>query len=302
LVVPHHAPRSPPPRIACVGVVFRWLSVMSEVPPTDGPSDAPGVVVSSRRTRYVGSPILRDVSVGGIASLVSGLVVLGLGGRLVMFLSRLLHPESIGRLTENGNEIGVFTFDGTLGILIFGGIAGGLAAAPVWVVIKPWIPRKWAVVGLGAVAIGGFQLVASDNRDFDILERPALDLFLLLTLVFIFGAVLHLLDRFLESRMPRGDRTGPLVVYGAITAVGLVIAPLGLVLQFMPSFADRAHSPIWTAVFVCGTGLITLWWWIDRERGKTEPTSVQRRLGSGFVAGAVLVGLLHLTFEIIRVL
>jgi len=35
-----------------------------------------------------------------------------------------------------------------------------------------------------------------------------------------------------------------LVLCGAITAVGLVIAPLGLVLQFLPSFADRAHSPM----------------------------------------------------------
>jgi hypothetical protein len=275
---------------------------MSDVGRTDGPMDAPAVAISRHRTRFVGTQILRDVSVGGISSLVSGLVVLGLGGRLAMYLSRLLHPEAVGRLTENGNEIGVFTVEGTIGLLLFGGVTSGLAAAPVWVVMKPWIPRKWVVVGLGAVAIGGFQLVASDNPDFDILEGPALDIVILLALVFGFGATVHFLDRFLDDRLPRGDRVGPLVVYGAITAVGLVIAPLGLVLQFMPSFADHAYSPIWTAVFVCATGLITLWWWIDRERGKTEPSSIQRRLGSGFAVGAVLVGLLHLTFEIIRIL
>jgi hypothetical protein len=278
--------------------VFAWLLVMSQAHPTD----APGRTSTRHGARRALTEILRDISVGGIASLVSGLVVLGFGGRLVMFLSRLLHPESIGRLTENGNEIGVFTVEGTVGLLMFGGIFGGLAAAPVWVVMKPWIPRNWVVVGLGAVAIGGFQLVASDNRDFDILEGSALDLVLLLTLVFGFGAVLHLLDRFLENRMPPEDRTGPIVIYGAITAVGLVIAPLGLVLQFMPGFADRAYSPVWTAVFVCATALVTLWWWVDRARGKSEPTLVQRRLGSGFAAGAVLVGLLHLTFEIIRIL
>ena len=275
---------------------------MSDVDRSDGPMDAPDVAISRHRTRFVGTQILRDVSVGGISSLVSGLVVLGLGGRLAMYLSRLLHPEAVGRLTENGNEIGVFTVGGTIGLLLFGGVASGLAAAPVWVVIKPWIPRKWVVVGLGAVAIGGFQLVASDNPDFDILEGPALDIVILLALVFGFGATVHLLDRFLDDRLPRGDRVRALVVYGAITAVGLVIAPLGLVLQFMPSFADHAYSPIWTAVFVCATGLVTLWWWIDRERGKTEPSSIQRRLGSGFAAGAVLVGLLHLAFEIIRIL
>ncbi|HEX2403450.1 MAG TPA: hypothetical protein VHM29_02025, partial [Acidimicrobiia bacterium] len=99
------------------------------------------------RARGAVTEILRDVTVGGIASLVSGIVILGFGGRLVMFFSRILHPEAIGRLTENGNEIGVFTVDGTVGLLIFGGIAGGLAAAPVWVGMKPWIPQRWAVVG-----------------------------------------------------------------------------------------------------------------------------------------------------------
>jgi len=144
--------------------------------------------------------------------------------------------------------------------------------------------------------------VASDNPDFDILDGPALDLVILLVLVFGFGATVYLLDRFLDHRLPRGDRMGSVVVYALVTVVGLLIAPLGLVLQFMPGFDDRAYSPVWTAVFVCATALVTLWWWIDRARGKSEPTLVQRRLGSGFAAGAVLVGLLHLTFEITRIL
>jgi len=272
--------------------------MMSEAHPTD----APGPTSTRHGARFALTEILRDISVGGIASLVSGLVILGFGGRLAMFLSRLLHPESIGRLTENGNEIGVFTVEGTVGLLMFGGIFGGLAAAPVWVVMRPWLSLRWAVVGLGAVAIGAFQLVASDNPDFDILDGPALDLVILLVLVFGFGATVYLLDRFLDHRLPRGDRMGSVVVYALVTVVGLLIAPLGLVLQFMPGFDDRAYPPVWTAVFVCATALVTLWWWIDRARGKSEPTLVQRRLGSGFAAGAVLVGLLHLTFEITRIL
>ena len=136
------------------------------------PADARAPTPPARGARRALTETFRDVSVGGIASLVSGIVVLGLGGRLVMFLSRVLHLEAIGRFTENGNEVGVFTVDGTLGLLIFGGITGGLAAAPVWVAMKPWIPKRWAIVGIGAVSIGGFQLVASDNPDFDILQGP----------------------------------------------------------------------------------------------------------------------------------
>ncbi len=186
--------------------------------------------------------------------------------------------------------------------MLFGGVAGGLIAAPVWVVMKPWIPVRWAVVGLGAVAIGGFQLVSSDNRDFDILEGPALDIVLLLALVFVFGAVLSALDRFLDRRLPRADRAGPVVVYGLVTAVGLIFVPLGLLLQFMPGFDERAYPPIWTGVFVCATALVTIWWWVDRIRGKTEPSLIQRRLGAGLAAAAALAGLSHLILEINRIL
>ena len=283
-------------------VAFPGVLLMAEVHPDNGPKDTPAVVVSRRGMQDVGPQIFREIAVGGIASLISGTVILGLGGRLVMFLSRLLHPEAIGRFTENGNEVGVFTVEGTVGLLLFGGVASGLIAAPVWVVMKPWIPRKSAVVGFGAAAIGGFQLVSSDNRDFDILDGPALDIVLLLALVFLFGAVLSALDRLLDGKLPRSDRAGPVVVYGLITAVGLIFVPLGLLLQFMPGFDERAFPPIWTGVFVCATALVTIWWWIDRIRGKTEPSLVQRRLGSGFAAASALAGLIHLTLEINRIL
>ena len=270
---------------------------------TDALSADARVPESTRSGLWVGMPeILRDISIGGIASLVSGIVVLGLGGRLVMFLSRLLHPEAIGRFTENGNVVGFFTVEGTVGLLLFGGVAGGLIAATVWVVMRPWIPQNLATVGLGAVCIGAFQLVASDNRDFDVLEGPALDLALLLALVFGFGAFLWTFDRFLDKKLPRGDRTGPVVAYGVVTAVGLTFAPLGLFLQFMPGFDERAYSPIWTGVFVTGTALVTIWWWVDRVRGRTEPMAVQRRLGSGLAAAAALAGLSHLILEINRIL
>jgi ATP-binding cassette subfamily F protein 3 len=38
--------------------------------------------------------------------LLTGLLVAGLGGRLVMRAAALLEPSAIGRFTENGNQIG----------------------------------------------------------------------------------------------------------------------------------------------------------------------------------------------------
>ena len=50
----------------------------------------------------------------GVAMVV-GLLVAGIGGRLVMRLAALLVPDSVGRFTENGNVIGTITLDGEVG-------------------------------------------------------------------------------------------------------------------------------------------------------------------------------------------
>jgi hypothetical protein len=220
-----------------------------------------------------------------------------------MFLSRLLHPEAIGRFTENGNEIGVFTFEGSFGLLLFGGLASGLIAASVWVVMRPWIPRRSPpLVGLWAVAIGGFNLVSADNPDFEILEGPAIDIALLLGLVFAFGVVVCLLDRYLDRRLPRGESRGWKTAYFLVAAAGIVVAPLGLVAQFTPGFDSGPDAPVWTGVFVGAAALVTLWWWVDRVRGREEPTVLQDRLGSVFTSAAALAGILYLTREIITIL
>ena len=73
----------------------------------------------------------------------------------------------------------------------------------MWVIVWQWIPRHPVVVGLGAVALGGFNLIDADNRDFVILRDafPGLapDLVLLVGLVFVFGASLVWVDRWFGS-------------------------------------------------------------------------------------------------------
>ena len=38
--------------------------------------------------------LIRTLALGGLAAAIAGVVVFGIGGRVVMFVSRLLHPES----------------------------------------------------------------------------------------------------------------------------------------------------------------------------------------------------------------
>lgn len=53
--------------------------------------------------------VLRDIARGGIAGAIVGITVGGLGGRAVMRIAAILHPDAVGALTENGNRIGYIT-------------------------------------------------------------------------------------------------------------------------------------------------------------------------------------------------
>jgi hypothetical protein len=88
--------------------------------------------------------VLRDIARGGISGVLAGIVVGGLGGRLVMRIAALLHPDAVGALTENGNRIGDITLGGTLTLVRFGIISCAMAGA-VWVIVSPWIPGRVVV-------------------------------------------------------------------------------------------------------------------------------------------------------------
>jgi hypothetical protein len=245
---------------------------------------------------------IRWIAVGGLAGVVSGVLVLGLGGRLVMLASRLLHPDTAGRLTENGNRIGVFTTEGTLALVAFGGLAGGLIAGVVWVIVKEWIPDNPLLVGIGAVAIGGFLLVKADNRDFLILDPPGFDLLLLLGLVFLFGLVLHWFDQVFERRLP--DRRGALstIVYSLLVAVGAPVTIPTFGNFFSSSICACAEPPIWTGVFLVAAAVATVWWWALDLRGVGAPPANLRLFGRLATAGATVAGAVHLTTQIVAIL
>ena len=172
-----------------------------------------------------------------------------------MFVSRLLHPEALGRITENGNRIGEFTVDGTIELIVFGGLLSGLLAGVVWVLVREWIPKKAALVGLGAVAIGGSFLIHGNNTDFVILQDPRLDLVLLLGLLFLFGVSLYWVDGLLDEKMPDHPQTFGIVVYSLMIAMAAPLLVLTFGRLFTEYFCFCSNPPIWTGVFLTTTSL-----------------------------------------------
>jgi hypothetical protein len=229
-------------------------------------------------------------------------VVLGVGGRLVMFVSRLLHPEAAGLITENGNRVGEFTIDGTIELIMFGGVGFGLAAGVIWVLVRQWMPESAVLVGVGAVAIGGSLLIQADNADFIILVNPQIDLVLLISLVFTFGASLYWVDGWLDTKMPDPPRTLGVVIYSFMVLVGVVFSYATFASLFSEDFCFCSNPPRWTGVFLIATAVASITWWIQLTRGAEKPSTRLNTFGTTSLTLTALAGAIHLAREIIDIL
>jgi hypothetical protein len=251
-------------------------------------------------TRLAG--LVRSVALGGLAGAIAGVVVLGVGGRFVMFLSRLLHPEALRMGTESGARVGEITVEGTIELVVFGGLLSGLLAGVIWVLVREWIPSNAVSVGIGTVAIGGSFLIQGNNIDFFILVDPLLDIVLLVGLLFVFGTVLYWVDGLLDTKMPAQPRTFGVVVYAIMVAMGTVfmIPTFGSLLT--EEFCSCSNPPIWTGVFLIATSLSTIVWWVQHLRGADIPSQTLKRIGTTSLALTALAGAVDLTTEITRIL
>ena len=236
--------------------------------------------------------ILRDITRGGVAGLLAGMIGVGVGGRIVMRLAALLVPASAGTLTQNGNVIGRVTLDGSLGLVLTGAVVG-LLAGTVWVVVSPWIPTTGLARALLAIpiaiALGAIGVIEASNPDFSVLDHDPRVVGALLGLVGLIGFLLSLVDDWLERRLPHATigRTGLAWTYGLISAAGAVlILPLAIV-GYVQSQSQGA-ALIGVALF--GVGVATLWWWVRRLRGDAARTRTLAIVGRASLLLAVLAG------------
>ena len=233
--------------------------------------------------------IFRDIARGGLAGLVVGLVVGGLGGRVAMRLIALMIPESAGRFTENGNRIGDITLGGTFALLLFGGLFAGIFVGTIWVVVSPWLPRSLGPRVLAAIllaiGLGAFGVVQGSNSDFLVLGYEPSVIVVLLGLVGLVGASMAIVDAWLDRRLPRPRSTNEAAssAYIALSLIGIFFAG-GVVATFL----DVQLRPV--GIALVATGIATLCWWYLRYRGAERPPLVLRLLGSGSVTAAVVLG------------
>jgi hypothetical protein len=248
-----------------------------------------------RAVRRLSEP-LRDIARGGLAGLLTGFLVAGIGGRAVMRAAALLVPEAGGRLTDNGNRIGEITVPGTIGLVMVGALFFGLLGATIWVVVSPWIPgggRTRAVLAMPvAVSLTGIALVQARNPDFVVLRHDATTVGLLLALVALAGLTIAGFDAWLDRRLPGAG------VSGRSDGVYLALTVAGGALIFPIVVASYLSEELPLGLALVGVGAATLIHWTLRYRGRPAPPGWLVVAGRGSLLGAVVVGVLALAPDV----
>lgn len=255
------------------------------------------VTVRDRQIAELVGPVLRDIARGGIAGILAGILVAGLGGRIVMRLAAIAVPTADGRFTENGNRIGELTLSGSLGLILFAGIFFGLFGATVWVVVSPWIPRRGlrrAILAMPiAVALTGIALVKGTNPDFQILANDGRIVAMLLILVALTGLAIALLDGWLDHRLPPAGTaaSGPMVLYFTLSLAGAVLIFPVVVAGYFTADARLGLALV-------ALGFATLAWWVLRSRGNAHKPLPLLITGGAALAAASLFGAIELAAEV----
>jgi hypothetical protein len=180
------------------------------------------------------SALLRSLAGCVAAGVVVGLVVAGLGSRVVMRVLALADSDARGTVTEAGNRVGEITAGGTLALILFVGIPAGVAAGLIVFLVRRWLPSRlvWRGLALSLVllALLAGTVIDADNIDFRLLEPSGLAVALFGVLFFLAGYALAMLaDRWAPGTPPVFYRRGVTVVGAIVLAVvvGLGLADLG---------------------------------------------------------------------------
>ena len=136
---------------------------------------------------------LRTLACVLTAGFIAGLLVVGLGGRLVMrVLAATSGAGAQGQTTDAGERVGEITFGGSLGFFIFAGLIIPLASSLVFIPLRRILPRPAWTAGLlfGLLLLATFGVsdpLSPANRDFVILSPLWLAVTLVCITALLFG-------------------------------------------------------------------------------------------------------------------
>ena len=169
------------------------------------------------------------------AAVVTGLTVLGPGGRLAMrLLAVTAGDDAQGRITEAEEIVGAITVDGTIGFIVFVGLFGGVVLAGLYLVLRKWLPpARWGALTValvfGVVSSTRLEPLRPDNPDFELVGPPWLAVTIFLALgvltMLTMGAVIGRLSRSLPLLEARPAAIAPYAILVFVLPAATVVVP-----------------------------------------------------------------------------
>ena len=234
--------------LAGLWLIVRWGGLAVETPAGDGP-------YPDRRTTRVAA-VRRYfwwADLWCFTALITGLLIAWPGGRLVMRILAATSPGSAqGRLTEAQANVGFITLDGTVALLVFGGMPTAFLASLVYLAIRRWLPPgrlAGPVAGLlGIVVFGaGAEPFRTNNVDFTFIRPGWLSVLLFILLSVLIGAMVAAVAGWYSHRLPLFTRRTVPAYLPLLTAIifppAAVLILLGALLVLVwPGMADGRRS------------------------------------------------------------
>ncbi|MFE7225068.1 hypothetical protein ACFU7D_09820 [Nocardioides sp. NPDC057577] len=170
-----------------------------------------------------------------LAGGVLGALIGGVGGRVVMYLLVRLSPEADGVTSDDGFEMGRFTLDGSLNLVVVCTVLGVVGAVVYliirWLLFGPWWFRVLSVTLAAGVGVGNI-IVHTDGVDFSLLQPALVSVLAFVAVPAAYGAALTVVaERWILTAWPVPPQTGAVgsATLWVLRAVALAVGVLSLV-------------------------------------------------------------------------
>lgn len=170
---------------------------------------------------------LRLLAATVLGAIVAGAVA-GLGARVAMWVIRLMNDSHNGEVTHANFAMGRWTLEGTLELVLTGALFFGLPGAPLYLLVRRWLPGRTAARGLlfGVVLLAvAFTAFVQDNEyEYTRYVSPAVSVPLFMALFPLYGVVLAEVAEGLGRGSPAPPRHRIVRVGGRVLLVALAVA------------------------------------------------------------------------------
>ena len=196
--------------------------------------------------REVGVPPLRDtalrylrgVAVGLAAGFWTGALITGPAVRLIMRLLAVTGGDDAqGRVTEANEVVGEITAEGTLGLIMFGGVLPAMLSGAIYFAVRRWLPAG----RVGGLVFGGLHLIVAatrldplrpDNVDFDLVGPGWLSVLTFGATAVVHGMAITAFANRFSAVFPQttADWRGRALAWAPLVLPALLLVPLAFAL------------------------------------------------------------------------